>query len=711
MARPLVSIRFALVGLLLTVLLVTVSIVGVSSYLNTQVAVESLADQVLDQTTMRIDQHVQRVLGKTRSLSQSFDNLFGAGRLDPDDCVELTPFMLEILRANGELSYVSYGLENGEYCHVQRENSGRLLVQHILQAPSGHKVLTDFIPRAEGRLETISVDPETTRDPRVRPYYKAARERGSAVWVQTYVFLGRSGVLDIPGVSYATPIYAGDDTLNGVMTIDFDFNALSRYLRLVPVGHNGFGFVVELREDTGDWRVIAHPDPLRLTQLREGRNDAVTIHTIEDPIVQSFARAAPATSSITDALTQFEFESGDDVYIAAVRRLSADGESHPNWLVCIVLPRSDFMAPVTRMNTVTIITGLVGVVLALLLGLFFSRSLVLSIRFHGEDMQRITQLDLSDDGPPPPPTAIRELRDMQLAQSTMKQALGAFSRYVPRDVVRDLLDSEQGAELGAEVRELTVVFTDIAGFTPLVESTPPELMLETLADYLDHMNAAIATHEGTVCQYLGDAIMALWGAPRLQSDHARRACRGALAMRKHVRALIAAAPDKGMPALPTRFGINSGPVMVGNIGAHERFNYAALGDPVNTAARIEGLNKIYGTDILVGERTAELAGDEFVLRPVDYVRMKGKARPLLVYELMGEASGVSDAEQRAVESYRDALQRYRDGAFSEAMARFVQALEAFGGEDTPSTLMMERCERCMKTPPEDWDGIFVMTTK
>jgi adenylate cyclase len=182
-------------------------------------------------------------------------------------------------------------------------------------------------------------------------------------------------------------------------------------------------------------------------------------------------------------------------------------------------------------------------------------------------------------------------------------------------------------------------------------------------------------------------------------------------MRDHVDRLLAKAERTGKPGLATRFGINTGEVMVGNIGASERFNYGILGDAVNTAARLEVLNKAYGTRMLLGERTAELVGGEMVIRLVDWVRMKGKRKRMVVYELVGTPDEVDEATRAAIDRYTESLRAYREGRFEEAAAGFREVDEALGG-DGPSQVLLKRCEAYFaQPPPEAWDGVHVMTQK
>jgi adenylate cyclase len=206
--------------------------------------------------------------------------------------------------------------------------------------------------------------------------------------------------------------------------------------------------------------------------------------------------------------------------------------------------------------------------------------------------------------------------------------------------------------------------------------------------------------------------MAFFGAPLEQADHAARACATALAMRERRRALNAEWAAIGRPALRARTGINSGPMLVGNLGSRYRFSYGVLGDAVNLGSRLEGLNRVYGTEILVGEATAALVGDRFQLREVDVVRVKGRVQPVRVHELLARAGDTLPPEQgEAIVLYAEALREYRRRAWGEALALFERALE-LRPDDGPSRAMAERCRAYRRSPPvEDWDGAFEQTVE
>lgn len=293
-----------------------------------------------------------------------------------------------------------------------------------------------------------------------------------------------------------------------------------------------------------------------------------------------------------------------------------------------------------------------------------------------------------------------------------KKIKGTFKHYVSPLVIEEMLKKPGRLKLGGEEKVITVLFTDLAGFTSYSELYAPHEMINILSEYFEKMTDQIFAHQGTLKEYVGDELMAIFGAPLEQADHAKRACATALAMRDRLHALRLDWAKIGRPALRARTGINTGLMLVGNIGSRYRFAYGALGDHVNLGSRLEGLNKVYGTEILLSENTADLAQGSFRLREVDFVRVKGRKQPVRIYELM-DKSGTSlpgDKEQ-ALSFYRDALEAYRQKFWDKAMGLFKQSL-ALWPEDGPSRTMAERCEIYRETPPpEEWDGVFEMKTK
>jgi adenylate cyclase len=286
----------------------------------------------------------------------------------------------------------------------------------------------------------------------------------------------------------------------------------------------------------------------------------------------------------------------------------------------------------------------------------------------------------------------------------------AFQSYVAPEVVNQIIRHPEKLRLGGERRELSILFSDIRGFTTLSETMDPEALVEVLHEFLDPMSEIIVKHGGTIDKYIGDAIMALFGAPLELPDHSRRVCRTALEMVQSLRALDQEWLERGRPTLKVGIGINSGPVAVGNMGSSRLFDYTAIGDNVNLASRLEGLNKFYGTEILASAATVQHLGDGFVFREVDLVRVKGKKQPIAIYEILAEGPPEPDLA-RFLEAYGEGLRLFRGCAWEEAREAFQAALE-LNPMDFVCSHYLQCVEKFSQKPPgPDWDGVTTMSEK
>jgi adenylate cyclase len=288
-----------------------------------------------------------------------------------------------------------------------------------------------------------------------------------------------------------------------------------------------------------------------------------------------------------------------------------------------------------------------------------------------------------------------------------KKIKDAFTHYVAPVVIEEMLKDPGRLKLGGEEKVLTVLFSDLQGFTSTSEHYAPHEMIELLSEYYNHMTEQIFAHQGTLKEYVGDELMAIFGAPIEQANHAERACAAALAMLEHRETLSEEWAKIGRPRLVARTGINSGLMLVGNLGSKYRFAYGVLGDHVNLGSRLEGLNKVYNTKILIGENTARMVEKSFLLREIDLVQVVGKALAVRIYELLARVSATFPSEQeKAFRCYAAGLEAYRERCWDEALSLFNEALTLWP-EDGPSRTMTNRCQIYKKTPPpEEWGGVF-----
>ncbi len=286
-----------------------------------------------------------------------------------------------------------------------------------------------------------------------------------------------------------------------------------------------------------------------------------------------------------------------------------------------------------------------------------------------------------------------------------RQIRRAFSQYVPPAVVAELVSDPSLLKLGGEKRPVTILFSDLDGFTSLSETLDPQELLGLLNRYLDQMTNQVLAEGGTLDKYIGDAVMALWGAPVAQPDHALRGCRSALRMQRRLRELNGKWAAEGAPELRMRVGINTGMPVVGNIGGKARFDYTALGDDVNLAARLEPACKAYGVGILVSDDTRRAAGDAVVTRELEVLGVYGRAEPLPVHELVGLAGEVPPGTMEVLDAFAKGLAAYRGRDFEMAAVYFGAALDV-DPADGPSRLYLERCQAFVASPPPaDWSFV------
>ncbi|MBU1297692.1 MAG: adenylate/guanylate cyclase domain-containing protein [Bacteroidetes bacterium] len=287
-----------------------------------------------------------------------------------------------------------------------------------------------------------------------------------------------------------------------------------------------------------------------------------------------------------------------------------------------------------------------------------------------------------------------------------------FSQYVSPTVVNELIEDPSKLQLGGERKVLTVLFTDLEDFTSIAERMPPDQLIPLLNDYFEGMTDIILQNNGTLDKYIGDSIMAFYGAPIPLKDHALSACRTAIQMQKHLDNIRTSQQSNDRPIFKMRIGINTGEMVVGNLGGVDRFDYTVIGDSVNLAARLEGANKQYKTNILISEYTFHSVASQVITRELDLITVLGKTKPLKIYELMGLIDDDLHSDVlKVVEKFSESLALYRQREWQKAIKKFEEVL-IIKPHDYPSKCYIERSVSFLKIPPpEDWDGVFVMKTK
>jgi adenylate cyclase len=308
-----------------------------------------------------------------------------------------------------------------------------------------------------------------------------------------------------------------------------------------------------------------------------------------------------------------------------------------------------------------------------------------------------------------PNVSLVALYRVLVEEQEKRKVRGAFQQYVSPEVIRRLLNDPERVK--PRKTEVTVLFSDIRGFTTISESLDAQELADLLNAYLTEMTRIIFHHRGTLDKYIGDAVMAIWGAPFDEPNHAERCCFGAVNMLTRLAELQSSWREQGKPILDIGIGINTGVASVGNMGSSLRYGYTAIGDAVNLASRLEGLNKEYGTHILISESTQkELRTDQLMLREIDLIRVKGKLQPLTIYEIL-TPDLVANNGQELVTLFGVAREAYRRHDWLAAISAFESVLSRWP-DDGPARIFLARCvEYLAEAPDSNWDGVYVMKHK
>ena len=291
-----------------------------------------------------------------------------------------------------------------------------------------------------------------------------------------------------------------------------------------------------------------------------------------------------------------------------------------------------------------------------------------------------------------------------------RELKGTFEKYVSPAIVNEILSDPTNIELGGKKMEMSVFFSDVRGFTTISEKLDPRALSDLLNSYLTPMTELVFANKGTLDKYMGDAVMAFFGAPIHYADHAKQACRCALASLVKLKELQAQYRAQGLPEIDIGIGINTGEMSVGNMGSNTVRSYTVMGDSVNLGSRLEGINKQYGTRIIISEFTEKALNNEFIVREIDWVKVKGKNLPIRIFELIGE--GKPDAKtSEMLQHWNEGFKLYHEKNFKQAIDAFTNVINGMP-TDEASKLYIERCQDYLQEPPpDDWDGVFTMKTK
>jgi len=681
-----VSIRLAVSALVLTAILLTAAASSLLWWRTAETISRQLASTINEQIVAAVRKEVSAIVDEARAAHTAIRTLFLQNVLDTREADKREFVFLSQLQSQATISWVAFGWPDGSFFAAHKRGDHHLEMMEISKTdhPGQRRIDEYQVIPGDIEFETRRFEPTDFRVVE-QTWFKTGMGADGPQWFR---------VLDHPigprpSIAFAGPIDVYQER-QGVLAVMIEYTRLSRFLAQLEVGRTGTAFILD-----GSGELIAAPD-----------KDADELH----PAHSRIEMLPLARMALTEA--------GDEGRKQAWRRrLSLSGAAYevaltplpfPGWLLATVIPEAEFLGPVETTLRRLIIGLAIGALLAALLSAMLARSVIAAplARVVGE-IRHVESFSL--DKVRRHPSRLAEIASLSGAIAEMAAGLSAFRKFIPADLVRSLLRQGVEAKPGGSIQDLTVMFIDVAGFTGLSERMG-DRVVPLLSRYLDVASEVIVAHGGTIDKFIGDAVMAFWGAPTAQSDHALLCCRAALACRQAIEA-AGINDDYGHP-LQIRIGINSGRMLVGNIGSELRLNYTVIGDAVNVASRLEGANKHYETQILIGAETKRLVEGAMITREIDRIAVYGKTEGLAVYELIDSTRGTGgDPGPAWIGDYEQGLLKYRKRSFLEAI-RCFEAVLCQRPHDKPTELMLDRCRNLEQTGADDkWLPVFTLQSK
>jgi adenylate cyclase len=682
-----ITITFVFVLLTLPVTL----IFGVVTYRSNQQLIVDHTDQFIQKSQTDNAANAVKLLGpmlnsvRTASTLMRDNSDYFMGESSSD-------YLQEIVAANDGVYGCYATFDDGSFHQVRRASPGEDILSRAI--PPQTQFISRFIDASKGTdaqgllLDTytyqapwgVPVGEDTgsaVDDPRMRRFYKETRNLKAVNISDPYV-LPDLGEL---GITLSAPVLV-NDRITGAVSVDFTLKAFSRFLSDNRTTPNSISILTD-----GTGNIVAHSQ-FELGISKKGDEQVQNrVDKLQDARVLTALGERLRTSK-----DSFKFHAGPDdtEYLALFTAFPQD--FNKPWETLTITPTDDFVGEIRRTNRALLVFSVVAFLLQIVLIYMISRMIARPIEQLAREVMNIREFRF--DKMSKISSSISEISYLSDAIALLERALQSFASYVPTLLVKQLLESGHGTKLGVESRFLTILFTDIEGFSSLSESEPSQQLLTRVSEYFATVTKAVEREHGTVDKFIGDAVMAFWGAPKILENHAYLSCVAAMRAQRGMAALNQAWSEQKQPPLKLRVGIHCDAVLVGNVGSTERISYTVMGDGVNVAARLEGLNKEMGTWTCVSHSIFREAGHLLWLRPLDTVTVKGRKSELLVYELLGirgedQEISASPSDMELCEMTQAAYTAYAANNFRQAIMSYGKILEKFPHDPVAKRMMQK----------------------
>ncbi|CAO5681113.1 MAG: hypothetical protein HEEMFOPI_01446 [Holosporales bacterium] len=539
--------------------------------------------------------------------------------------------------------------------------------------------------------ESVKV-PENGIDARQRDWYLNAIHKKDHTWSDVYIFSSSK----LPGFTISSPLINQTEGTLGVIAIDMTVVSFNEYIEKIRTSANSSLMVINANKK------IVSEFSSNVREKKE-KTEVETIDSIGDEIFRS-----AYYSYFIDKKNFNIFNYKNKEYLSYIA--SFDSKKMNLWFI-MYAPTSDFLSEAYQTKNKSIAITLIISFFSIIFLYSFARKIsrpIVNLSAQARSIANLEFLEIQQKD-----SNIIEIQNLSESISLLNKSIGMLSKYIPKALAMKLIAADGTVKIGGTNKTITVLFSDIEGFTTISEDLPAEYLILHLSEYFDALTKVILEKNGSIDKYIGDAIMAIWGAPNSDHEHVLNACKSALICQRVLSELGEQWAKLGKPILKTRIGLHTGDAIVGNIGSSDRINFTALGDTVNLAARLEGLNKYYNTSIIVSSSVVDQASKYFVFRILDKVSVKGKHKSIFIFELVCEQE---DPDYMVKMHYsvlaEEAFNAYLARDWDRAIDFYNRLNNEYSLGHGANQLMIARCEHYKEIPPpHDWDGEYLMKEK
>ena len=704
--QPIITVRASIVFLISALIILTGLTTSFLAYTGSKKSVYYLAENMIKEINDKVSDKTINYMQPAERIINQIKYLIENGKLDYRNKDVFLSFLKNTLENNKEIGAIYLGMPDGNFMMTKRMVDGSYSTRVITRTKNN--VIIDWTHENienEINFPDEMLLPDEGYDPRERGWYQSALDKKSLVWEDVYVFASDK----IPGVSCAMPVYEKNKELSGVLGIDIGVMEFSFFLGEIELSKIGKAVILNNKDE-----IIAvsmdrssKADVINNILFKGQSIDELNLILAEDSKDDLIRESYFAYQGSKGQKHLPIFKSNKKKYTTKYQRFNPN--EYFRWSIGIVIPEKTIMGAVNTNNIIVLSISLFFIILSLAMGIWFSKSISNPLSLLSKEMEKVQRFELDDTKEVH--SVLKEVHDMNSSFQNMIVGLRSFKKYVPSNLVSKLIQLGQEAKIGGEKRRLTLFFSDIKNFTTISEELDPEELVDNLVKYLSKISRAIIENNGTVDKYMGDGIMAFWGAPDKVNDHSVLACYSALECQLILDKIMKENPESHLAKFFTRIGLHTGEVIVGNMGSDERLNYTVIGDAANLASRLEGLNKFYGTKIIISESTYQEAKEFVCARLLDKVAVKGKSEGVFIYELISKAGELDSKKEEYIQLAAEGAKLYFDREWKKAIRVFKKILE-LNNEDTPAQILLERSEGFLKSPPEkNWNGIYVFDKK